>query len=293
MEECVNYETPKEAQGEIIPSKHLTINDLIALMVSAETVKQFKNANSVIEEWLKQADETIINHLLKIKEEASDIIAAQFDALKANEIAQAVKEAVAEAKAAANMETFNKIIAQYSRGEIISRIDDLVAENRNLRNSINSKRQTLRSVRQSLADAELALKEAEAGLLADIMAETIPGSDKPRFSNDKARQAELMARKKTDPDYLAAANQHKAVREQVEALEDEIYSLEADLKTTEMQFWAECRVLESLTAEMNILAAVVGAGGKAPVNGSCNCGGTKGTFPAKSQETKIQDKGVW
>ncbi len=165
--------------------------------------------------------------------------------------------------------------------EIRVAINNLVTEAASLRRESLLKRQALRSARQTLADAEMALKETEVGLLADIMSETAPGSDKPRFSNDRARQAALLAKKKTDPDWLAAVSQYKAAREQAESLDDEVSSLEAELKTVEMRFWAECRVLESLTAEMNISAAALGTIRTPPKMAT-------GPSSAKSQKTKKQ-----
>jgi hypothetical protein len=245
MEELANYESPREIQGEFVETPP-TINDLIFQMVNG------------------QVSSAVTEQMALLKERVSDVVAASLDAYKSDvmacAIAREVGTAVAEAKVAANMETLQKIQTQYNRAEAMSAIDNLVIENRVIRNNINSKRTTLRTVRQSLADVDLAVKEAEAALLADIMAETLSNSDKPKFSNDKARQAELMARKKVDADYLSAAQQYKAVREQVEALEDELSSLDAELKTAEMQFHAECKSLESMTAEMNIYAAALGVG---------------------------------
>ncbi len=286
-------------QGEEMESP-LTINDLIAQMVTQEVAVKTVAALELIQASMDDVGDKMDQGLLKFKEQASDIIGAQISAIKVDEVAKAVKDAVAEAKLSANMKTMEQLSSQFNFGETYSSIQDLISSMGNTRHTINSKRQTLRTVRQFLSDTELTVKEAESSLLADITGETLPGSDKPRFSNDKARQAELMARKKTDPDYLAATNQYRAVRDQVESLEDEIYSLEVELKTAELQFQAECRAMDSMTAEMNIYAAALGAGGKLPAmstgpattvvqNHSCQC--NHGQEPKAISQNN--DKGAW
>ncbi|HYH04797.1 MAG TPA: hypothetical protein VEC37_17030, partial [Bacillota bacterium] len=184
-----------------------------------------------------------------VKEQFSDVIGTQLDALKAGEVADAVKAAVADARRIANMDSFKEVKKRYNVGLKYEDINNLIEDMANAREKILSKRQILRTVRQSMADADLTVKEAEAGLLADIMTEVNNSTGKPLFSNDKARQAELMVRKREDENYLAFASQYRTTKEQMEALEDEIYSLDGDLKTAEMQFHAECKSLEAMTAE--------------------------------------------
>lgn len=201
------------------------------------------------------------------KEEVSDLIGTQLDALKAGEVADAVKaaveiavsQAVADGKRAANMDSFKEVQKRYNVGLKYGDINELIDLIDETREKILSKRQTLRTVRQSMDNASLAMKEAEANILADITSE-VTDTGKPAYSNDKARQAELMVRKGEDDDYLAAAQQYISIRQQAEALEDEVSSLDSDLKTAEMQFHAECKSLEAMTAEMNIYAAALGAG---------------------------------
>lgn len=296
MEEPIS-EGVREFPGVEMESP-LTINDLIAQMVTQEVAAKTMAALELIQTSMVDMGAQMEQGLLKFKEQASDIIGAQISALKVDEVAKAVRDAVAEAKVAANMETLHKIRERFNTQETYSGICRSVTESESFRKDIYSKRQTLRTVRQSLSDADLYVKKAEASLLVDIMAETLPGSDKAKYSNDKARQAELMTRKRTGFDYLNAAHQYKTAREQMESLEDEISSLEVGLKTAELQFQAECRAMDSMTAEMNIYAAALGAGGKLPAmstgptttvvqNHSCQCN--------HGQESKIQntDKGAW
>lgn len=290
MEELIN-DGVQEFEGEMCESPP-TINDLIAAMVEREVSNQLTGVMETTQETMKELTEQIKQGLLKIKEQTSDVIGAQIDAqfsaLRVDEVAKAV----AEAKLAANMETLGEIGKRFNVNGAYKEIGNLIELTQRTREEINSKRQTLRTVRQSLSDADLSVKEAEASLLADIMTETLPGIDKAKFSNDKARQAELMSRKRTDPDYISAAYQHKAVREQMESLEDEISSLEVELKTLEMHFQTECKTLDSMTAEMNIYAAALGAGGKLPTvstvvqNHSCRC-------QEPTTISQNNDKGAW
>ncbi|KJR97992.1 MAG: hypothetical protein VR68_11880 [Peptococcaceae bacterium BRH_c4a] len=267
-----------------------TINDLIAAMVTQEVAAKTMAALELIQSSMVDMGDKMDQGLLKFKEQASDIIGTQISALKVDEVAKAVRDAVSEAKVAANMETLGEIGKRFNVNGTYKEIGNLIELTQRTKEDINSKRQTLRTVRQSLSDAELSVKEAEASLLADIMAETLPGSDKAKFSNDKARQAELMSMKRTDFDYLNATHQYKVVRDQMESLEDEISSLEVELKTLEMHFQTECKTLDSMTAEMNIYAAALGAGGKLPVYQVAVADSTPAKFP---QETKNNNKGAW
>lgn len=199
-----------------------------------------------------------------VKEQLSDVIGTQLDALKAGEVADAVKAAVetavADGKRVANMDSFKEVQQKYNIGRKHNEINELIECIEEIRGDILTQNKTLRTVRQSLYDAEFAMKEAETNLLADIAAEVIQGTDKAKFSNDKARQAELAARKKTDPDYLAAVEAYKNIKVQYEGVEDEISDLTILKKKYKAQFEAECRTLEAMTAEMNIYAAALGAG---------------------------------
>lgn len=251
--------------GQMYSSKISGLDAPIAPPSQFSALEQFF-ANLITGEVTRQVNEqmTLTKETMTVfKEEVSDLIGAQFDGFKIEQVADAVKAAVADARRIANMDAFEEIIKRYNVGRKYTEVDELIGNMEDIRKEILSKRQTLRTVRQSLADADLITKEAEANLLAEITSETLPGSDKPKFSNDKARQSELMARKKNDFSYTEAIRIHKIVRDQMEALEDEISSLDSELKSAEMQFHAECKSLEAMTAEMNIYAAALGAGASA------------------------------
>jgi chromosome segregation ATPase len=259
---------PEKVEGGIIqgsPKSFFALEQFFANLIKDETARQISD----------------------LKEEVSDLIGAQFDGFKVEQVADAVKAAVetavADGKRVANMDSFKEIQQRY---DINTKYDDIYAMidgMGELRKEILSKRQTLRSIRQSMADADLFMKEAEASLLADITAEVNESTNKPAFSNDKARQAELMARKREDENYLAFATQYRTAKEQAEALEDEISSLDSELKSAEMQFQAECKSLEAMTAEMNIYAAALGAGAGININPpDANASGSYPGFLTKS-----------
>lgn len=156
------------------------------------------------------------------------------------------------------IEAFNQITNTFKIEELKSKLLLLPSKMASIREKISEERSGLRAARQMLADAELNVKETEAAIMADIIAEVNPSTGKPKFSNDKARQAELMARKKTDPDYLAAVERLNDIKSRVEAFEDEIYSLDSQLKELETEFMGTSKVLEAVTAEMNIYAQMIG-----------------------------------
>lgn len=263
----------------------LTPEDVYA-RIDQRAAKSFHALESFFVNLIK--DETA-RQISDLKEEVSDLIGAQFDSFKVEQVADAVKVAVADGKRAANMDSFREVQKRYNVGLKHNEISDLIDDTKNIREKIFSKRQTLRTIRQSMADVDLFVKEAEAAILADITGETIPGTGKPVFSNDKARQAELVARKRDDENYMAFAAQYKTVRDQAETLEDEISSLDGDLKSTEMQFHAECKSLEAMTAEMNIYAAALGAGVSAGIEKSIDKESAPATKPwgnDKNSESK-------
>jgi hypothetical protein len=258
------------------------------------------NSNDLIAEVIKTE---VTRQITVFKEQVSDVIGKQFDALKAGEVARAVKNAVAYAmieamKAKADIHkavvSHNVEMAQKVYFKVREEINNLdypsVAEHLKTlpgeygakKEIILSKRIAARNLRQSLADADLAVKEAEANLLADITAETLPNSEKPRFSNDKLRQAELMNRKKIDPDYQAATENYRQIKEQCESLDDEIYALETEIKSIEMQFQGECRIADAITAQISVYAAALGVG---EIVSECSA--------AQNEKVKNNEEGVW
>lgn len=130
------------------------------------------------------------------------------------------------------------------------------------RQAIDEKRQALRTTRQSLSDAEQSVKESEAALMAEIAGEVDTVSGKPKFSNDKARGAELIKRKREDHDYLAAYQAYQGVKQQVEEAENELATHDTELKCLEYEFQAAVAQLKSVTAEIGFYVAALGAAGE-------------------------------
>lgn len=123
------------------------------------------------------------------------------------------------------------------------------------REIIDKERQALRTTRQSLSDAEQSVKEAEASLMAEIAGGVDAVSGKLKFSNDKARGAELIKRKREDQDYLAAYQTYQGVKRQVEEAENELATYDTELKYLEYEFQAAVAQLKSVTAEIGFYAA--------------------------------------
>lgn len=201
-------------------------------------------------------------------------------------LAEFIRGEVAKQYKAVNEQVLAQISHYFPLRDLDAQIFTLPDAIRSLREKIIMKRQTLRTIRQVLTDREQELKEAEAGLLADIIAEILE-SGKPQFSNDKARSAELMRRKKVDPDYQGTLYALQDARSEAENLEDAITSLEAEVKTKEMEFQGALRLLENINQEMAIFAALSGAGG----GGGCGCKGH--SEPAHSNKQGINEEGSW
>lgn len=176
---------------------------------------------------------------------------------KFNEAMQTLSLTVTETQIQANFKSINIIQEKFNTQKWRDKIRELPIEISGFRSKIHTRRTELRSMKQSLADAELALKEAEASLLIDVT-DAVDAAGKKLFSNDKTRQAELLKRKKTDTDYLAATQHHNYIKSNVESMEDSIYELENELKTLEAEFAGACKILESMTAEMQIYAQMCG-----------------------------------
>ncbi len=244
------------------------IEGMITGIVSREVAAAFKNA---LEQAGKYADE---------------VYSKAFDMFKKEVVAHEVGQAVADAKNAANAESIREIEHKFNMHNLIQTVSVLPSAMTATRNQIMEKRQTMRTVRQSLSDADLTVKEEEAALLADIIAEINPGTGKPMFSNDKARQAELMVRKKADPNYLSALSIYNAAKQQADFLEDDIYTLESKLKGAEAEFQGVCKVLGAVTAEMNIYAQICGFN-------ETHLAPSVGFSESKESKDTENEKGAW
>ncbi len=70
---------------------------------------------------------------------------------------------------------------------------------------IKKQKAILRDLRENLKNASQTMAILEADLATEIAAEIDPNTGKYKFSNDKARQAELVRRKMQDPKCQEAA----------------------------------------------------------------------------------------
>jgi len=92
--------------------------------------------------------------------------------------------------------TASEILKQFNTAEIKEKMAEFPGR-------IQAAKGFLNVMRETLKDAEQELKEAEAMLATKIALET-NGNGKPKFSNEKMWQAELVKRQKTDENYREA-----------------------------------------------------------------------------------------
>ncbi len=94
---------------------------------------------------------------------------------------------------------------------------------------IRQQKETVKAARDALIEAEQALREADAFLLVAITQE-VNGDGKPAFSNEKAREAELIRRRKIDAAYQQALRQHQAADAALRTAQADLEHLEDDFK---------------------------------------------------------------
>jgi len=95
---------------------------------------------------------------------------------------------------------------------------------------IKKQKAVLRDLRENLKDASQTMAMLEADLATEIAAENDPNTSKPKFSNDKARQAELLRRKMQDPGCQEAAAELKKAEYAMSAAQDELEALQDKFK---------------------------------------------------------------
>lgn len=105
---------------------------------------------------------------------------------------------------------------------------------------IKMQKDEVRRWREQQKDVEFELAIIEADIMANIVAET-NGNGKPKFSNDKARQAELLKRKHTDPECQELIKKLKHTERELERELDELERLQDEFKS--------CRYIARLAAE--------------------------------------------
>jgi hypothetical protein len=115
---------------------------------------------------------------------------------------------------------------------------------------IRAQKDKAAAARQSLKEAELDKAEAEAELMVIIAAETNLSTGKPTYSNAESRTAELLKRKKNNPDYQAAA---MAVR----GTEYSASETQFDLEQLQDQFKAYRYIVDLTARELALMAGNV------------------------------------
>jgi len=177
-----------------------------------------------------------------------------------NEVMQgfntAIKQMVAEAVKIELSGKHESFLQKYELDKLRGTIAAAPAEIEAKKELIN--REQMRTLRQSLTDAEQAVKEAEVALIAEIAGE-VNAAGKPVYSNDKARQGELIRRKKFDQDYQQKLTYYQQCKREVENLEDILASHDIELKRMEQEFTANIAQMQSIIAEIQFYTAAMGA----------------------------------
>ena len=247
MEEQANYET-----GQLTPGDPFKVIGAAVKQMAAEAVKvAVEDEKAVVSqdlEAMKQAIEQACKTTLEEGRKTADSLSSLFVVAFKNKTSELINEKLKQS----GIEILREKVSAIPRRIMVSR------------DAIDEKRQALRTTRQSLSDAEQSVKEAEAALMAEIAGESFDGalSGKPKFSNDKARGAELIKRKREDRDYLAAYQTYQGVKRQVEEAENELATYDTELKCLENEFTAAVAQLKSVTAEIGFYAAALGAAGE-------------------------------
>lgn len=179
---------------------------------------------------------------------------------------QAIEQAVYNANMSAIQNTLNNIYQENDINDLRTQLDTLPSDIHNQRRKINSYRSQQRNLHKDIKEKESALKSLENDLLLFITAEINPDTGKPKFSNDKARQAELNNRKKTDTSYIAIDSQLRQMRDQADELENQVAMAEAELERCQNTFTAVTKKVNLVNQEMSLITAVMAAGGQAKCN---------------------------
>lgn len=132
------------------------------------------------------------------------------------------------------------IIAAYDLEGLRAKLEQLPAQ-------LKAKRLEIINLTRQQKEVQEALELAEARLQAQIAAELDDRTGKPKFSNDTARKAELIIRKGTDPDY-------RQVSEEAAQIEMELDNARTELQMLQDQWSTMKTALESMTAEILLLA---------------------------------------
>jgi hypothetical protein len=105
----------------------------------------------------------------------------------------------------------------------------------------------VRDARDRYKDAEADRAAEEANILAEIADEKDPATSKAKYSNNEARNAELLKRKRANKDYKIAAGVVRDAEQVLNRAEDE-------LEACQNKFKATMFVAQILAAEVDLYA---------------------------------------
>jgi hypothetical protein len=112
---------------------------------------------------------------------------------------------------------------------------------------IRDQKNKVRDLKQSFSDVDAGRASRELEIMAEISDELDSATNKAKFSNEKARQAELVKRCRTDQDYIVSAGLSREAEMAVNQAQDELERLEnkyqscryrAEIIAAELRFWA-------------------------------------------------------
>ena len=115
---------------------------------------------------------------------------------------------------------------------------------------IKSQRQKIRLLRDHFKDADSARAIIEADLATDINVEMDPNSGKAKYSNEKARAAELLKRKAASEDFKVADRQARHAGYALGEAEDELEALQDKYRSYRY-------IVRLVSAELELMAGEV------------------------------------
>lgn len=176
-------------------------------------------------------------------------------------IIQAIYESIFQATYDANINAAKTILASHTEAnnanDLREKLNYLPDEIYTQRKKINAYRTQQRELLKNIREKETALKSLENDLLLFITAETNPDTGKAKYSNDKARQAELSNRKKNDPEYIALDNHVRGMRSQADDTENQVAMVEADLERLQLIFTAITKQMNLVCQELALTTAAM------------------------------------
>jgi len=107
-------------------------------------------------------------------------------------------------------------------------------------------KEAVNNIREELKMAETELKEAEAMLITEIALET-NGNGKPKFGNERTRQAELIKRQANSEDY-------QAVLENLKHIQRKLDNAQLNLELLYDEFRATHYIARITEAELRIIS---------------------------------------